>query len=98
MTWCPSTLQARAAAKRVRDEAPSSVLVDLGQASRVTHGPAPLPPSVLAWPLRVRLDLSEQPDSEPPDPEDAYLENTYESLAKISRSRVSPSLWRKPTK
>jgi hypothetical protein len=83
MTWCPSTLQA---------------LVDLGDASRVTHGPGTLPPRVAAWPLVVRLDLTEQPDSEPPEPEDAYLENTYESLAKISRSRVSPSLWRKPTK
>lgn len=97
MTWCPSTLQAKAA-KKARDEAPAAVVVDLGEVAGVTHGPGPLPPSVLAWPLRVRLDLTEQPDSEPPDPADAYLENTYESLAKISRSRASPSLWRKPTK
>lgn len=97
MTWCPSTLQAQAA-KRARDAAKGGPIVDLGKASRVTHGPGFLPPSVLAWPLRVRLDLTEQPDSDPPNPEDAYLENTYESLAKISRSRASPSLWRKPMK
>jgi hypothetical protein len=89
MTWCPSTLQAKAEGKARAETA--QPIVDLGDASRVTHGPGPLP-------LVVRLDLTEQPDSEPPEPEDAYLENTYESLAKISRSRVSPSLWRKPTK
>jgi hypothetical protein len=97
MTWSPGTLRAKAEEKARRDAAESPV-IDFGDASRATQGPGPLPPHVAAWPLHVRLDLTEQPDSEPPDPEDAYLENTYENLAKISRSRVSPSLWRKPTK
>ena len=71
MTWCPSTMQAKAA-RSAQDRATEKGVSHLGCATRLTRDRRELPPSVRAWPLRVYLDHTEQPANDPtelPEPE-----------------------------